>query len=236
MNENLSAPAPAAKTSTTAGNYFISNYPPFSFWSEDQKVEVELALNSEPTPGAKLGLYHHIPFCRKRCHFCYFRVYTDKNADEIKGYIDAGMTEYERYAATPRMAGRKPKFVYFGGGTPSYLSVSQLKTLTDRMKALHQWDEAEEVAFEAEPGTLNEAKLTAIREIGVTANSAFKPGSGNVFVTTGGLLAGSLAGVGQTQLYLNPACKPTRSKVELASRRLVGGAVGQLQESAHAAP
>src|SRR5262249_27084978 len=89
-------------------------------------------------------------------------------ADEIKGYIDAGMTEYERYAATPRFAGRRPKFIYFGGGTPSYLSVSQLKTLTDRMKSLHPWDDVEEVAFEAEPGTLNEAKLAAIREIGVT--------------------------------------------------------------------
>ena len=58
--------------------------------------------------------------------------------------------------------------MYFGGGTPSYLSVAQLKALTDRMKALLPWDEVEEVAFEAEPGTLNEAKLSAIREIGIT--------------------------------------------------------------------
>lgn len=155
---------------THAGNYFVANYPPFSFWQKDEATvaKVREILQQPAPPDNALGIYFHIPFCRKRCHFCYFRVYTDKNADEIKGYIDAGMTEYERYAATPRMAGRKPKFVYFGGGTPSYLSVSQLKTLTDRMKALHPWDEAEEVAFEAEPGTLNEAKLAAIREIGVT--------------------------------------------------------------------
>ena len=38
---------------TKAGNYFVSNYPPFSFWSEDQKIEVEKALDSQPTPGAK---------------------------------------------------------------------------------------------------------------------------------------------------------------------------------------
>jgi len=155
---------------THAGNYFVANYPPFSFWQKDEATVAKVReILQQPAPADNaLGIYFHIPFCRKRCHFCYFRVYTDKNADEIKGYIDAGMTEYERYAATPRMAGRKPKFVYFGGGTPSYLSVSQLKTLTDRMKALHPWDEAEEVAFEAEPGTLNEAKLSAIREIGVT--------------------------------------------------------------------
>ena len=75
---------PEKKKATRAGNYFISNYPPFSFWSEEQATEVLSAFENEPVPGTPLGLYHHIPFCRKRCHFCYFRVYTDKNADEIK--------------------------------------------------------------------------------------------------------------------------------------------------------
>jgi oxygen-independent coproporphyrinogen-3 oxidase len=155
---------------TTAGNYFVANYPPFSFWQRDHATiaKVEEILKQPASPDTALGVYFHIPFCRKRCHFCYFRVYTDKNAEEIKGYLDLGMQELERYAATLRIAGRKPKFVYFGGGTPSYLSVSQLKMLTDRMKAMLPWDEVEEVAFEAEPGTLTEQKLTAIREIGVT--------------------------------------------------------------------
>jgi len=122
----------------------------------------------EPGGGVPLGVYHHIPFCRRRCHFCYFRVYTDKNADEIKRYIDATLSELERLGRTPLMAGRKPQFVYFGGGTPSYLSASQLHDLTDRMKAVLTWDEAEEVAFECEPGTLNPGKLEAIKQIGVT--------------------------------------------------------------------
>ncbi|MEM1444191.1 MAG: coproporphyrinogen-III oxidase family protein, partial [Verrucomicrobiota bacterium] len=107
-------------------------------------------------------------FCRKRCHFCYFRVYTDKKSSEINAYLDAGIREFERYAQTSYLAGRKPQFVYFGGGTPSYLSVKQLTALTDRMKDLFPWDETEEVAFECEPGTLTEKKLTALREIGVT--------------------------------------------------------------------
>ena len=157
-----------AKESTLAGNYFISNYPPFSFWSEDQAVEVEIALNSEPDPNAKLGLYHHIPFCRKRCHFCYFRVYTDKNAKQIQEYLDGTIQELKNMAERPLIRGRKPHFVYFGGGTPSYLSAKQLGELTDKMKAILPWDEAEEVAFECEPGTLNPSKLTAVKEIGVT--------------------------------------------------------------------
>lgn len=153
---------------TEAGNYFVANYPPFSYWDAETAKTVRGLLEQPQKPGVPLGVYFHVPFCRKRCHFCYFRVYTDKNADEIKRYLDAGIAELEIYAKSPLIRGRKPKFVYFGGGTPSYLSVSQLKSLTDRMKELLPWDEAEEVAFEAEPGTLNEAKLSAIREIGVT--------------------------------------------------------------------
>jgi oxygen-independent coproporphyrinogen-3 oxidase len=153
---------------TEAGNYFVANYPPFSFWQKEQAFAVDRVLDSPPAPQIPLGVYFHIPFCRKRCHFCYFKVYTDKNAAEIRRYIHAGMKEFERYATRPYIQGRKPKFVYFGGGTPSYLSVPQLKELTGRMKELLPWDETEEVAFEAEPGTLNEMKLSAIREIGVT--------------------------------------------------------------------
>ena len=128
---------------TTAGNYFVANYPPFSFWKKERATDVARILETPPPAGTPLGVYFHIPFCRKRCHFCYFRVYTDKNAEEIKGYIESGMRELEAYARTPRIAGRKPKFVYFGGGTPSYLSVSQLTALTDRMKSILPWDEVE---------------------------------------------------------------------------------------------
>lgn len=153
---------------TTAGNYFVANYPPFHFWDAGSATYVRELIQKPSPPETPLGVYFHIPFCRKRCHFCYFRVYTDKNANEIGHYLDAGMKELEIYARSPFINGRKPRFVYFGGGTPSYLSVKQLTSLTDRMKELLPWDEVEEVAFEAEPGTLTEQKLTALREIGVT--------------------------------------------------------------------
>src|SRR6186713_2215443 len=161
MSNEPASPPPAVKNSTLAGNYFISNYPPFSFWSEDQKVEVEVALNSEPVPGTKLGVYHHIPFCRKRCHFCYFRVYTDKNAKEIADYIQVLVREWELYARQAAVAGRPLNFVYFGGGTPSFLSTAQLQELVGGLSASAPWTEAEEITFECEPGTLTEGKLAA---------------------------------------------------------------------------
>jgi oxygen-independent coproporphyrinogen-3 oxidase len=163
------APAPPIEKQTTVGNYFVSNYPPFSFWKPEFVPNVLAALEQPPKqPVAPLGVYLHIPFCRKRCHFCYFKVYTDKDSAAIRGYIDAAVKELSLYAGKPAIAGRKANFVYFGGGTPSYLSVDQLKHLTDSMKALIPWDEAEEVTFECEPGTLTPHKLKAIREMGVT--------------------------------------------------------------------
>jgi len=161
--------APPLQHETTAGNYFVANYPPFAFWKPEFVTQFESALNKPPAQlGTPLGLYTHIPFCRKRCHFCYFKVYTDKDSSEVRGYLDALLAELTVYAGKPAIGGRRPKFVYFGGGTPSYLSPDQLQFLTDGLKRLLPWDEVEEITFEAEPGTLTDHKLQAIRDLGVT--------------------------------------------------------------------
>jgi oxygen-independent coproporphyrinogen-3 oxidase len=59
-------------------------------------------------------------------------------------------------------------FVYFGGGTPSFLSIKQLEGLVKSLTAVRSWDDAEEITFECEPGTLTPGKLDAIRRFGVT--------------------------------------------------------------------
>jgi oxygen-independent coproporphyrinogen-3 oxidase len=153
---------------TEAGNYFVANYPPFSLWSTEFADRARAAMDRPPASGTVLGLYVHIPFCRKRCHFCYFKVYTDRNSSQIRRYLDAVLLE-ARYYATRRFVGeRKAGFIYFGGGTPSYLSADQLQYLTDGLKELLPWEKAEEITFEAEPGTLTAAKLQKLRAIGVT--------------------------------------------------------------------
>jgi len=151
------------------GSYFVANYPPFSVWTADAvATDAAAALASSPVPGNPLGLYLHIPFCRKRCHFCYFRVYTDKNAREIEDYLTLLAREWELYADARALADRPLAFVYFGGGTPSFLSTRQLEDLVRRLTAVRPWTMAEEITFECEPGTLTEPKIAAIREIGVT--------------------------------------------------------------------
>ena len=106
--------APPLEKQTTVGNYFVSNYPPFSFWKPELVPDVIAAMDRPPIPHpasriphhqspipTPLGLYVHIPFCRKRCHFCYFKVYTDKDSSQIKAYIDAVLKELGLYAAKP---------------------------------------------------------------------------------------------------------------------------------------
>jgi oxygen-independent coproporphyrinogen-3 oxidase len=156
------------KKQTEIGSYFVANYPPFSVWSPEHRGAIESALNSAPKPQTPLGLYLHIPFCRKRCKFCYFRVYTDKNADEIETYLDALSREIALYAGREGFGNRQFEFVYFGGGTPSFLSNAQLERLIERINQNWTWEAAREVTFECEPGTLKQSKLQTIKNIGVT--------------------------------------------------------------------
>jgi len=155
-------------TKTEVGSYFISNYPPFSQWRNDQVDEVIQVMEAPPAPDVPLGLYLHIPFCRKRCKFCYFKVFTDQNAKDIEAYVAALCREIELVSQLPVMGDRPFRFVYFGGGTPSFLSSRQLTSLVDRLRANINWDHAEEVTFECEPGTLQENKIKTLKELGVT--------------------------------------------------------------------
>lgn len=153
---------------TGLGNYFVSNYPPFSFWKPENKPAALEALQQSPKPGTPLGLYLHIPFCRKRCKFCYFRVYTDKKADDIETYVQALEREVELWMRSPLAQNREVQYIYFGGGTPSFLSASQLERLFARVKRLVNWNSAAEITFECEPGTLQRHKLEMLRQAGVT--------------------------------------------------------------------
>src|SRR5689334_9910836 len=113
----MSGAGEAAVEQTDVGSYFVANYPPFSAWKPEFVAEGHAALSERPVAeggGTRveraLGLYLHIPFCRKRCHFCYFRVYTDKNAREVEQYLDLLAREWELYASKPAVAGRRFNF------------------------------------------------------------------------------------------------------------------------------
>jgi oxygen-independent coproporphyrinogen-3 oxidase len=95
-------------------------------------------------------------------------VYTNKNASEVEQYLDLLAREWDLLRRRQALEGRPIAFVYFGGGTPSFLSTQQLSSLVGRLTAETPWTGAEEITFECEPGTITEAKLDLIRKVGVT--------------------------------------------------------------------
>ena len=93
---------------------------------------------------------------------------TEATASDIRRYVDGVSAEADRYGSMPFIGGRQAAFVYFGGGTPSYLSVDQLSLIGKRLRDAIPWAPDAEVTFECEPGTLKEHKVHAIRAMGVT--------------------------------------------------------------------
>lgn len=163
MNPTL----PPLPVETAPGNYFISNYPPFSCWKTDSIPRLLHALSRSAKPGP-LGLYVHLPFCRQRCHYCYFRVYPRRSPEDVRLYIDSVLKELSMYAHYPAVQNRPFNSVYFGGGSPSYLSSDQIQRLLGGLQEACPWDAVEECTFECEPGTAGVEKFLTLKKLGVT--------------------------------------------------------------------
>ncbi|MBU6399780.1 MAG: radical SAM protein, partial [Verrucomicrobia bacterium] len=158
---------PSSRGEPLVGNYFVAAYPPFSAWQPSQVPAFEAALDGPPT-AAPLGIYVHVPFCQKKCDYCYYLSYIGQNAAVVDRYLDTVVEELGRYAQRPAVGGRPISFVYFGGGTPSMLSSSQLRRLGRGLQCALPWTEAREVTFECAPRSVRREFLEALREIGVT--------------------------------------------------------------------
>lgn len=150
------------------GNYFVAAYPPFPSWSTDDNPLVHQTLS---TPAGSLdepfGLYVHIPFCEKRCDFCYYLSY-DNRSDRMEHYLDALQQELNRYAQLPALARRPLEFVYFGGGTPSMLPPVLIEHLLHGLQSSFPWNQVRESTFECAPKSTQAKKLHALRKAGVT--------------------------------------------------------------------
>ncbi|MEM8804769.1 MAG: radical SAM family heme chaperone HemW [Cyanobacteria bacterium P01_G01_bin.38] len=121
-------------------------------------------------PIKSLSAYVHIPFCRRRCFYCDFPISVVGN--QLRGETSGTMAQYvERLCAeiagTPVLGGPL-KTVFFGGGTPSLLSVLQLGQI---LAALHQRfgiAADAEISMEMDPGTFDQDHLQGYRDLGIT--------------------------------------------------------------------
>lgn len=156
-------------TEPLAGNYFVSAYPPFSCWSAEALARFEDALQrvSEGTAARPFGLYVHVPFCVKRCRYCYYLSHEGR-LGEAPAYVAALQREFELYMERPALRGRALAFAYFGGGTPSLLSVKQLEELFAGLQRHADWSGIEEATFECAPRSVTPEKMLLLRDAGIT--------------------------------------------------------------------
>lgn len=117
-----------------------------------------------------LGLYVHIPFCVRKCHYCDF-VAGPASAEIREQYVQAMLREIRTGAAT-RGAGRTVRTLFFGGGTPSELETGQLVRIVETLRDCFRFVETDpmlgecEWTIECNPGTVSSESLQAMRAMG----------------------------------------------------------------------
>ena len=125
-------------------------------------LEVQRSLKPE-----ELSLYVGIPFCPTRCAYCSFISASGSANRLIPAYLDVLLQEIDAAGAAVLAAGRRVRSVYIGGGTPTTLNASQLRTLLDRLRTAFQIPAGVEFTVEAgRPDTITRDKLEAIRDGG----------------------------------------------------------------------
>jgi oxygen-independent coproporphyrinogen-3 oxidase len=111
---------------------------------------------------APRAAYVHVPFCRHRCGYCNFTLVAGRD-DLIDDYLRALELELAR-AETPH----EVDTLYFGGGTPTYLNPDQFRQLANRVLHWHPLAGGYEWTVEANPADIDELKIEALKELGVT--------------------------------------------------------------------
>ena len=112
-----------------------------------------------------LALYVHIPWCIRKCPYCDFNSHKAPTSLPEQAYVDALLLDLEQ--DLPLAADRPLTSIFIGGGTPSLFSAEALKRLLDGIQARIGWQPDIEITLEANPGTFEQDKFSAYRELGI---------------------------------------------------------------------
>jgi oxygen-independent coproporphyrinogen III oxidase len=105
------------------------------------------------------GIYIHIPFCRQKCHYCnFFSVASQKNRERVIHAIIHEINLQKNY-----LEGEGIETIYFGGGTPSLLSVDEINRIIDELANQFPIEPAIEITFEANPDDLSNERIAGLR-------------------------------------------------------------------------
>ncbi len=109
------------------------------------------------------GLYFHIPFCRKACHYCNFHFSTSL---QLRVDFLAALHQ-EIILRKDETRGQQSDTIYFGGGTPSLLSSEEIRSILDLIRLLYNIGPNPEITLEANPDDLTLDYLMALKSIGI---------------------------------------------------------------------
>ena len=123
---------------------------------------------SEIAPSGSRALYVHIPFCETICTFCPFVRTATQEDGLVQAYVDALVQEIESKADIGRVAAAPIGAVFFGGGTPSYLSPQQILQVGNALRRCFDLSHCREFSFELEVKSASWDRLEALKQIGVT--------------------------------------------------------------------
>jgi len=144
-----------------------TSYPTAPEWSSDFGAEDygrALAVAAENT-SEPLSLYVHLPFCWERCHFCGCNVVISKHPEVSEKYLQYVYKEIAM--VSERLGNRKTvKQLHWGGGTPTYQSVEQIKALHGMIAGEFNFAPDAEVALEVDPRVTSREQLETLRGLG----------------------------------------------------------------------
>ena len=113
-----------------------------------------------------MGLYVHIPFCKQKCMYCDFPAYQNLQ-DYYETYVYALVQEMDLWVSEHPESKAKPiDTIYFGGGTPTELSIQQLQMIVDKIKSTFTIDENCHMTIESNPGEVDLQYLTKLVNLG----------------------------------------------------------------------
>ena len=108
------------------------------------------------------GLYIHIPFCRHKCRYCDFPSYGG-----VESYIPAYTEALCREISTSPREGLAVDTIYFGGGTPSLLTIPQIASVLQAVTQHFVVDSHAEITLEGNPDSLDGDYLKQLRRLGI---------------------------------------------------------------------
>ena len=113
-----------------------------------------------------MGLYVHIPFCKQKCMYCDFPAYQNLQ-DYYETYVYALVQEMDLWVSEHPESKSKPiDTIYFGGGTPTELSIQQLQMIVDKIKSTFTITDDCHMTIESNPGEVDLQYLTKLVKLG----------------------------------------------------------------------